>query len=85
MRIFNVSCKFYHFIYLFLGFFAAFVPLSFLKGQLKSGQGRDRGNDMQQRVTMWNRTRGHCSEDTASVYGVPALPTEPPGAPVLCY
>ncbi len=40
-------------------------------------QGRERGNDMQQRTTGGiNRLR----EDIASVYGALALPTEPPGA-----
>ncbi len=35
-------------------------------------QGRERGDDMQQRATRWNRTCGHCSEDKASVHGAPA-------------
>ncbi len=29
----------------------------------------------------WNRTHGNCSKDKASVYGAPALPTEPRGGP----
>ncbi len=33
---------------------------------------------MQQRATGWNQTHGYCSEDTASVNGAPALPTEQP-------
>ncbi len=36
---------------------------------------------MQQRAPRWNRTRGCCDKDGASVYGTPALPTESPGAP----
>ncbi len=38
---------------------------------------------MQQRATGWNRTSGCCSEDTASVHGAPALPTELLGRPSL--
>ncbi len=38
---------------------------------------------MQQRATEWNRTLGGCSEDTASVHGAPALPTEPTGRPSI--
>ncbi len=38
--------------------------------------GRERGNDMQQRTTWWNRTGGHCSKDAASVHGALALSTE---------
>ncbi len=44
-------------------------------------RGWKRGNDMQQRATEWNQTWGCCSEDTASVYEAPSLPTEPQGRP----
>ncbi len=37
------------------------------------------GNDMQQRVTGWNRTPGRGSKDTASVNRVSTLPTGLPG------
>ncbi len=30
----------------------------------------------------WNQTSGRCGNDRASVYGAPALPTEPPRAPL---
>ncbi len=43
-------------------------------------QGRERGNDMQQRATSGIKP-GSAAARTASVYGAPALPTEPPGAP----
>ncbi len=41
--------------------------------------GWERGNDMQQRATGWNQSRGSCNEDKTSVHGAPALPTEPLG------
>ncbi len=37
-----------------------------------TGNGRERGDDSQQRATRWNQTHGRCSEDKASVYGAPA-------------
>ncbi len=43
----------------------------------------ERGNDMQQRAAGWNRTCGHCSEDTASVHGAPAYQLSSQGAPSL--
>ena len=30
---------------------------------------RERGNDMQQRPTGWNKTHGRCGKDSAFVYG----------------
>ncbi len=36
---------------------------------------------MQQMATEVESNLGPLREDTASVYGAPALPTEPPGAP----
>ncbi len=62
-------------------FWGAFVPLSFdWTAEEWTGNRGERGNDTQQRATRWNRTRGCCSENTASGYGVPALATEPLGA-----
>ncbi len=46
---------------------------------------RERGNDIQQRATRRNRICDHCDEDTASVYGVPALPTEPLDISISCF
>ncbi len=42
-------------------------------------RGEREGMTLQQRATEGNRTHGRCKEDTASVYGAPALPTELPG------
>ncbi len=55
-------------------------------GQLKSGQeaGEREGERHAAKGHGWNRTRVCCSEDIASVYGAPALPTESPGAPTRC-
>ncbi len=42
-------------------------------------ESRDKGNDMQQRATGWNRTCGNCSDGTASVHEALALLNELPG------
>ncbi len=62
-----------------LRYFWAFVPLFDRTAEELDRGGRERGNDMQQRVAGWNRTRGHYGKDTASVYGTPTLLTELPG------
>ncbi len=64
-------------------FFGAFYAFISRIGQLKSGQetGEREGEWHAAKGHRWNRTRVRCSEDTASVYGAPALLTEPPDAP----
>ncbi len=45
----------------------------------------ERENDTQQRAIGWNRTRGDCSKDTASVRGVPALQLGYQGSPAVLF
>ena len=42
----------------------------------RKGAERERGDDMQQRVTGGSQTGGRCRGLTASIHGVDALPTE---------
>ncbi len=68
-----------HIMYLFL-FFRYFLGL-FVPLFLGQETGQREGEWHAAKGHRWNRTRVCCSEDIASVYGAPALPTEPLGAP----
>ncbi len=68
--------------FFFKDIFWAFWAFISLTGQLKSRQeteGRE-GDRHAAQGQRWNQTRGRCDKDKASVYGAPALPTEPLGA-----
>ncbi len=78
------DCMIYLFIFLFI--YLAFVPIlaRHLKDRIGNGR-RERGNDIQQKASLWNRTQSWCSEDTASAHGAPALATELPSHPKQIY
>ena len=62
-------------VWFFLGG-GAFIGSIFIQ-QLEIGNRMgERGSDTQQRPQAGNRTWGRRSEDQASAYGMPALPTE---------
>ncbi len=71
-------CKEHIFFFFFKISFGLFVPLF-----QDRTWGRERGNDMQQRAPGGLEPRSAAVEDIASVYGAPALPTVPLGAPVF--
>ncbi len=82
--------SFIHYIIIFLKIFCGlFVPLL---GQDSWRVDRKQGREGEWHAAKghwWNRTCVRCSEDIASVYGAPALPTGPRGALItlnlLCF
>ncbi len=69
------------FVYFLKEIFCAFWPLI---DRTAEGLGRKRGRERECHTAKGRRAesnQGSCSEDTASVHGVPALPMELPGTP----
>ncbi len=76
-----------HQVFFFLFFFFEDIFLGFLclyldrTAEEKTGKRGERGGMTCSKGPQVESNLGPLREDTASVYGAPALPTEPPGAP----
>ncbi len=57
------------------------MPLLYRTAEEWTGNGGERGGMTCSKGPQVESNPGLLCEDIASVYGVPALPTEPPGAP----